>query len=116
VPEIASPLATTGGLMRHNIKIFYTISSRGLMPLLSFFFKKFMDTRSLREQRAFEIYMSLLTIEDVTKEEQKRLAKFAYNAAKNFEEAIDDETIGIEDIGEKLKFLKENSGVSIRSQ
>lgn len=85
------------------------------MPFLSFFLKKIMDTRSLREQRSFEIYLKFLTIEDVTKEEQKRLAKFAYNAAKNFEGAIDDETIGFEDIGEKLKFLKENSGVSIRS-
>ena len=85
------------------------------MPFLSFFLKKIMDTRSLREQRSFEIYLKFLTIEDVTKEEQKRLAKFAYNAAKNFEEAIDDETIGIEDIGEKLKFLRESSGVNIRS-
>ena len=88
------------------------------MPLLSFFFKKFMDTRSLREQRAFEIYMSILTVlgvESLTEEEQKKLAKFAYKSAKFFEEAIDDETIGIEDVGEKLKLLRESSGVSIRS-
>lgn len=100
--------------MRH-IKIFYTIAKDVLMPFISFFVKRFFDDRSLEEHRSFEIYLKLLTIEYVTKDDQKKLAKFAYKAAKHFAEAIDDETIGIEDIAEKLKLLRDSGGVDLRS-
>jgi hypothetical protein len=70
---------------------------RGLiMGVLTLLLRQFLSSRQRFEDKAFQIYLAILPSAGM--ENTEALAKFAIDAALNFDAAIDEATIGLEDL------------------
>ena len=67
-----------------------------MFAFLSMLFSRFMSARQRSEARAFEIYLQMLSKDYVVSEYE--LARSAIRCAKHFDQAIADDTLGIEDL------------------
>ena len=67
-----------------------------MFAFLSMLFSRFMSRQQIFEARSFEIYLAMLTEGHTCSEYQ--LAKNAIHCARQFDIAMADETIGLDDL------------------